>query len=497
MSTTGGAHQHQHGGERGRAAANLKREDNAAAGLAACDITPELERRQSRERDYDRELAAMRRLGASFGGSPEHIFDTLALEALAMTGAGSAGLTLSEVLPGGGHTVRWSSLAGVMKGHDAPQVAWHESIGGACIQAGRPLLYKDPAIAFPRLADLRPLMREALVVPVPGPHGGIQGGSAGSGSAAFGHGGRDTSQVHGPIGAVWVALHEGQVRTGPSGENGGARVPFDREDVRLLTALAVFAGAGVVAAKLQEESNIARREAEQAAEDLRRSNRDLDEFAQIVAHDLKEPLRGVRAYAEMVRDDAGAVLDPASLARLESVGRLSERMSGMIGGLLEYARAGHGELKVERLELGTLVHDALDAVRWLVESERVQVTVASGLPAVRGDRSLLLQVLTNLLSNGIKYNRSPLKTLEVEDSEQHGEVTLRIRDNGLGIPAEERDSVFRMFRRGRAAAAVAPGTGVGLAIVRRIVERHGGRVWVEPRPDGQSGSVFCLTLPQA
>jgi PAS domain S-box-containing protein len=235
------------------------------------------------------------------------------------------------------------------------------------------------------------------------------------------------------------------------------------------------------------EDITAQRDAERA---LRRSNAELDRFASFASHDLKEPLRGINSLTAFVLEDEAA-LGPKSRDRLNRIHDLSRQLSAMIDGLLEYARAG-GRLNIEPCDLRAIATSALDKLRETVRLEHARVDIDAGLPRVRADCVLLERVLANLINNALKYNNAPTKAVHI--GFQDGE--LFVRDNGDGIDPAQHDRIFGVFVRLDApvpARATPRGSGLGLALVKRVVEAHGGSVRVESAP-GQ-GSTFYLRFP--
>jgi signal transduction histidine kinase len=233
----------------------------------------------------------------------------------------------------------------------------------------------------------------------------------------------------------------------------------------------------------------------QAAE-LMRSNRDLDDFAHIVAHDLKNPIRGVRLLAGFVQEDQGEKVGVAAARMLEQINGLCSGMERMIDSILVSSEISSRPLRLERVCLSALV---LDATAILVQrlrgaNARVECTPLAAAATVLCDRSQVVMVLANLIGNAVKYNDSPQRLVEVGvRAGKPGSVVVTVRDNGIGIPPDKSQQVFRMFRRLHGHESYGGGAGVGLATVKRIVERHGGEVWVEQPPEGR-GSVFCFTL---
>ncbi len=244
-------------------------------------------------------------------------------------------------------------------------------------------------------------------------------------------------------------------------------------------------------------------------EALRAANDELDRFAYVAAHDLKEPLRGIFNYVDFLREDHGDVLGEAGNALLDSTSRLSRRMAVLVDALLDYASIGRTPLRVEPLRLSALVDEAADWTATRMGQTGATIEVVDDLRVV-GDRVQLVQVLTNLLSNAMKYrhpDRVPHVVVTVGglgDTErgwdgwpQHqADIpppwVISVADNGIGVPADQRTAVFEVFRRLHGRDEYGGGSGAGLTIARRIAERHGGDLWVEGRPGG--GSVFHLAI---
>jgi signal transduction histidine kinase len=229
-------------------------------------------------------------------------------------------------------------------------------------------------------------------------------------------------------------------------------------------------------------------ERQRVEEALRQSNTDLEDFSHIVSHDLKEPLRGIMMTAKFALDDHGDKLPPEGRHQLETLVRLPTRLAGMLDALLDYSRVWRSDLGVTDADLGAVVTDVVDSLRpWLTE-HHAEVSVATQLPTLRCDPIRVGQVFSNLIANGVKYNQSDPKRIEV--GARNG--ALYVKDNGIGIPPEKVPQIFRMFRRLHGQDQFGGGTGSGLALVKKTVERHGGHVWVESTP-GQ-GSTFLFTL---
>ena len=220
-------------------------------------------------------------------------------------------------------------------------------------------------------------------------------------------------------------------------------------------------------------------------------NGELADFAAIAAHDLAAPLRAIAGFAALIEEHYAGALDPRAQEWIGNVRAESDRMRTFIDELLAYSSAGVAQAHAQ-VELGDVASSALDGLRAKVE--RTGATVEIGpLPVVAGDPTALGQVFHNLLANAMKFHapdRAP--TVRVESERDDGHWIVTVTDDGIGVADEERDRIFAAFHRA-SVSPEAPGHGLGLSICRRIVERHGGRIWVEPRDGG--GSRFRFTLP--
>jgi two-component system, chemotaxis family, sensor kinase Cph1 len=235
-------------------------------------------------------------------------------------------------------------------------------------------------------------------------------------------------------------------------------------------------------------------------QDLQRSNTELDAFAYIASHDLKEPLRGIHNYANFLLEDYGELLAGEGTEKLNTLVRLTERMELLIESLLKFSRLGRQDLQREPIDLNAMLDETITMFRMNPEWEGCELRIAPNLPIVWGDRSLIDEVFTNLISNGFKYNTQPYKWVEIDyksdtsnPEENPACVTLAVRDNGIGIRDKHLDAIFRIFKRLHAPGKYGGGSGAGLTIVRKIVERHGGTIRVESLY-GQ-GTTFLVTLP--
>ncbi len=227
---------------------------------------------------------------------------------------------------------------------------------------------------------------------------------------------------------------------------------------------------------------------------LERSNADLEAFAMLTSHDLQAPLSTVRGYMELLSAEYGDTLDPRANDWIDRATQAAERMSGLVSSLLEFSRVSDagGALTREMVSVSDVVKEVRQDLEQLITENGAEVVVADGLPQVLAQRSRLRQVLQNLIQNTIKY-RSPDRPprCQVDAVERDEDWLITVTDNAAGIPQEHHESVFSLFTRVTGAGS---GHGIGLAACRQIVERHGGRIWVEDNPD--CGSRFSFTLPR-
>ena len=241
--------------------------------------------------------------------------------------------------------------------------------------------------------------------------------------------------------------------------------------------------------ELQRE--IAERKA--AMEQLARSNAELEQFAYIASHDLKEPIRTMNSYAQLLGRRYGNALDRDGREFLAFIEQGARRMHSLVSDLLDYSRTVHEDIPVSDVDLNECASDALADLRAQIEECGATVTV-DVLPAITGNRHQLTQLLLNLIGNAVKY-RAPGVPPDVHVSaiRKEGEWVLAVRDNGVGIDPQYFNRIFGLFKRLHRDQY--PGTGVGLALCKRIVESHQGRIWVESEPG--SGSTFYFTVPAA
>ncbi|MBT8135428.1 MAG: PAS domain-containing protein [Gammaproteobacteria bacterium] len=228
-----------------------------------------------------------------------------------------------------------------------------------------------------------------------------------------------------------------------------------------------------------------------ANEELARSNAELDDFAYIASHDLKEPLRGIHNYAAILLEDHAADLGDEGADKLHTLVRLSKRLELLISSLLEYSRTGRTELAIRPTDLNEVVSGVIDSLRISLEQNNATVTVHD-LPVMTCDSVRIGEVYVNLISNAMRYNDKDAKQIEVGADTSGEQPVLFVRDDGIGMHDRHQQSIFRIFKRLHPRDSYGGGSGAGLTIAKKIVERHGGRIWVESSPG--AGSTFYFTL---
>lgn len=264
-----------------------------------------------------------------------------------------------------------------------------------------------------------------------------------------------------------------------------ARVPARRHDE--LGDLA--RGFNTMADSLQRS----RDELEHSNAELKRSNAELDQFASVTSHDLQAPLTTISMYAELIERRHASDLN-GGMALVDGIRTATQEARTLIRDLLDYSRAGRGELAPEEVPVADMVNRALEALAGPIEAAGAHITVGD-LPIVRVDRAGVCRVLQNLIGNAVKFG-VPGRPPEVAIGADRMGAMWRIwvRDDGIGMHPADAERIFEPFKRLHGEEAY-PGTGIGLAICERIVSQHGGRIWVTSAPG--EGSTFSFTLPAA
>jgi light-regulated signal transduction histidine kinase (bacteriophytochrome) len=232
-------------------------------------------------------------------------------------------------------------------------------------------------------------------------------------------------------------------------------------------------------------------------QDLELSNQELASFAYAASHDLKEPLRGIYNYSTILLEDYASLVDEDRIDYIQTILSLSVRMETLINTLLRLSQLGKAELHLQATDLNQLLQQVIEVLNASYQQVNFEIRIPRFLPTVRCDPVLVGEVFANLITNALKYNDKAQKWVEIGYLDREGEegmppVTFYVKDNGIGIQQHHLETIFKLFKRLHSQQKYGGGTGAGLAIAKKIVERHGGRIWVESVVG--EGSTFYFTL---
>ncbi|MFQ5817726.1 MAG: PAS domain S-box protein, partial [Terriglobia bacterium] len=274
----------------------------------------------------------------------------------------------------------------------------------------------------------------------------------------------------------------------------GKRKDGTKIDLEASVSPSTIAGKSSIVAVIRDISERKRAEEElrQTAAELARSNTELEQFASVASHDLQEPLRMVASYGELLARRYRGKLDPDANEFITYITDGAARMQQLIEALLALSRVSTRGEPFQAVNLSAVIQRALRNLEGALRESRAEVVVTA-MPTVVGDAAQLTQLFQNLISNAIKFRAQEPPRIHASAERNGNEWVLRVRDNGIGIDMQHADRIFRLFQRLHSKTEYV-GTGIGLAICKKVVERHGGRIWVESKP-GQ-GSTFRFTLPE-
>lgn len=295
-------------------------------------------------------------------------------------------------------------------------------------------------------------------------------------------------------GRVWQGELKNRAKNGTCYWVSSTLVPFLGADGQPAQYIAIRTD--ITERKLAEERNAQLNvDLQRQAAQLEAANHELESFSYSVSHDLRAPLRHIHGYVEMLTDATAGQLAEQPRHYLKTITAVSEEMGELIDDLLAFSRMGRVELTEARVALDDLVLEVQRGLELAVQGRNLQWQIAS-LPPVLGDRAMLRQVLANLLGNAVKYTRgrAPAKIEIGLAGEEAGRTIFFVRDNGAGFDMKYAHKLFGVFQRLHRADEF-EGTGIGLATVRRVIARHGGRTWAEGKPG--AGATFYFTLPRA
>lgn len=259
-------------------------------------------------------------------------------------------------------------------------------------------------------------------------------------------------------------------------------------DDELLTVMSnIGVQLGLFIERTRAQANLA-----QQAEALAHSNAELEQFAYVASHDLQEPLRMVASYTQLLARRYREKLDDEAMEFIDFAVDGATRMQTLIRDLLSYSRLTSKPRSPQIMDAESAARTACENLRKAVEDAGANIRIGS-LPRVLADSTQLTQLFQNLIGNALKYRGADRPEVQIEAKPADGSWVFSVQDNGIGIDSQYFERIFQMFQRLHTRAEY-PGTGIGLAICRKIVERHGGKIWVESQPGG--GSTFLFTIPQ-
>lgn len=234
-------------------------------------------------------------------------------------------------------------------------------------------------------------------------------------------------------------------------------------------------------------------EQQETAARLEAYNKELEQFAYISSHDLKEPLRKISMYSQILQDLSSVASDSEAQKCLQYILSGAARMNNLIDDLLRYSRIEKEEDHLEKVNLKECADDAVADLEASIKEKGARINIGP-MPTLRVNRTMMSQVFVNLIGNAIKYQRDEPPRIDVLAEKENNEWRISVKDNGIGIDPKFRKQVFQVFTRLHSRQKY-PGTGIGLAICKKIVERHAGKIWVESEPN--KGSTFTFTLPNS
>lgn len=265
-----------------------------------------------------------------------------------------------------------------------------------------------------------------------------------------------------------------------------SRISFSQDDLSLMKSITDQVAVAIERIRAEEQLK-------QINDDLIRSNKDLEQFAYVASHDLQEPLRAVGGFIDLLKMKLGPALDEKNAKYMNFAVDGVLRMQSLIHDLLEYSRIGTHGKKLQLAETKKSLDRSLAHLEHLIRTSNAQITL-DPLPVLRIDELQFTQLFQNLISNAIKFRGSQIPKIHISAERNNGNWQFSVKDNGIGIEPEYADRIFLIFQRLHTRDKY-PGTGIGLAICKKIVERHGGKIWVKSEPG--NGSTFFFTVPDA
>lgn len=228
---------------------------------------------------------------------------------------------------------------------------------------------------------------------------------------------------------------------------------------------------------------------------LEKAYKDLESFSYSVSHDLRAPLRGIDGFAQIIKEDYYDALDDYGRSALDTIINSTEKMNELIDDILNFSGLQQKQIRVGQVNLSYLINEVIELNQVAKQFPNTKIIIQDDLPDVSGDRSMILQLLSNLISNALKYSATrPKPVIEIGYHNTETPVVFYVKDNGIGLDMKYKDSIFEVFNR--LVDDSYPGSGIGLAIVKRVVERHNGNVWVESREGEGTTFNFCFNISE-
>jgi signal transduction histidine kinase len=297
------------------------------------------------------------------------------------------------------------------------------------------------------------------------------------------------SQIDSALGAIVMTGH-GTIDTAVKAMQGGA-LDYILKPFKLNAILPVISRALDVQRLRREVTELHERE-QQRSKELAAAYQDLESFSYSISHDLRAPLRSIDGFAQILDDDYASQLGDEGRRLIRIIRDGSQRMDQLIAGLLEFSRAGRTALELDHIDMTMLAEAAAAEVRTLHTGPAPLMEIAD-LPPAKGDATVMRQVWCNLIGNALKYSaKRPQPHIKISGRVENREAIYQVQDNGAGFDMRYAEKLFGVFQRLHRKEEFS-GTGVGLAIVQRIVARHGGRIWAQSAPD--AGACFQFALP--
>jgi len=267
--------------------------------------------------------------------------------------------------------------------------------------------------------------------------------------------------------------------------------PFLEEEINLLEELVGDISFGLLTIRLSDAKSKAGEKLEKTMDELKHSNRELEQFAYVASHDLQEPLRMVASFTQLLEKQYKDKLDETAVEYINFAVDGAKRMQLLINDLLAYSRVTRKSTEFETVNLEKVLNEVLFNLEIVTEKNQT-IIIRESLPEIQADYRQMVQLFQNLIGNALKYRRNATPEICISVQKEDDHWLFSVEDNGIGMESQYFEQVFQIFRRLHTQDEH-EGTGIGLAITKRIIEHHGGRIWIESEPS--KGSTFYFTIP--